>query len=273
MKSGEDGPVIAILGEYDALPGLSQEAGVAEPKPLPGDGYGHGCGHNLLGSASMLAATAVKDYLAAHGIKGRVRYYGCPGRGRWRGEGLHGARRCVQRRGRGDLLASCGVRRRERGGVAGQHAHRLHLPWPRVARRRRTASRAQRARRGGADECRRELHARAHAVRRARPLRIAGRRRHRAQRRAGARQGALPDPCPRTARADAADRARAQDRRRCRADDRDAGGIAGGQRGVQPAGQHAAGARDARQSPAPRPAAVRRRGPRVRGEDPGDTDR
>ena len=77
-EAGEDGPVIAILGEYDALPGLSQEAGVAEPKPLPGDGYGHGCGHNLLGSASMLAATAVKDYLAAHGIKGRVRYYGCP---------------------------------------------------------------------------------------------------------------------------------------------------------------------------------------------------
>jgi aminobenzoyl-glutamate utilization protein B len=77
-EAGEDGPVIAILGEYDALPGLSQEAGVAAPKPLPGAGYGHGCGHNLLGSASMLAATAVKDYLAAHGIKGRVRYYGCP---------------------------------------------------------------------------------------------------------------------------------------------------------------------------------------------------
>src|SRR6201987_3084289 len=75
---GEAGPVIAILGEYDALPGLSQEAGVAEPKPLAGDGYGHGCGHNLLGSASMLAATAAKDFLAAHGIKGRVRYYGCP---------------------------------------------------------------------------------------------------------------------------------------------------------------------------------------------------
>src|SRR5271157_5531426 len=77
-EAGEGSPVIAILGEFDALPGLSQEAGVAEPKPLPGDGYGHGCGHNLLGSASMLAASAVKDYLAAHGIKGRVRYYGCP---------------------------------------------------------------------------------------------------------------------------------------------------------------------------------------------------
>jgi aminobenzoyl-glutamate utilization protein B len=77
-EAGDGGPVIAILGEYDALPGLSQEAGVAERRPLPGSGDGHGCGHNLLGSASLLAATAVKDFLAAHGIKGRVRYYGCP---------------------------------------------------------------------------------------------------------------------------------------------------------------------------------------------------
>ena len=77
-EAGEGGPVIAILGEYDALPGLSQEAGVAEERPLPGPGYGHGCGHNLLGSASLLAATAVKDWLAAEGLPGRVRYYGCP---------------------------------------------------------------------------------------------------------------------------------------------------------------------------------------------------
>ncbi|RAI56167.1 M20 family metallopeptidase [Roseicella frigidaeris] len=77
-EAGEGGPVIAILGEYDALPGLSQEAGLAEERPLPGPGYGHGCGHNLLGSASLLAATAVKDWLAAEGLPGRVRYYGCP---------------------------------------------------------------------------------------------------------------------------------------------------------------------------------------------------
>ncbi|MXP63476.1 amidohydrolase [Roseomonas sp. M0104] len=77
-EAGEEGPVIAILGEYDALPGLSQEAGVAEHRPLPGDGSGHGCGHNLLGAGALLAATAVKDYLAKNGIKGRVRYYGCP---------------------------------------------------------------------------------------------------------------------------------------------------------------------------------------------------
>ena len=77
-EAGDEGPVIAIMGEFDALPGLSQEPGVAEHRPLPGPGHGHGCGHNLLGSASLLAATAVKDYLRAHGLKGRVRYYGCP---------------------------------------------------------------------------------------------------------------------------------------------------------------------------------------------------
>ena len=77
-EAGEGGPVIAILGEFDALPGLSQESGVAEPRPLPGDGMGHGCGHNLLGAGALLAATAVKDWLAANGRQGRVRYYGCP---------------------------------------------------------------------------------------------------------------------------------------------------------------------------------------------------
>ncbi|GJD61147.1 M20 family metallopeptidase [Methylobacterium frigidaeris] len=77
-EAGEGGPVIAILGEYDALPGLSQEAGVAEHRPRPGEGAGHGCGHNLLGAGALLAATAVKDWLAAEGRPGRVRYYGCP---------------------------------------------------------------------------------------------------------------------------------------------------------------------------------------------------
>ena len=77
-EAGEGGPVIAILGEFDALPELSQEAGVAEHRPLPGNGPGHACGHNLLGSGAMLAAAAVKDWLAAQGIPGRVRYYGCP---------------------------------------------------------------------------------------------------------------------------------------------------------------------------------------------------
>ena len=77
-EAGEGGPVIAILGEYDALPGLSQEAGIAEPRPVERGGNGHACGHNLLGSAALLAATALKDHLAAAGLPGRVRYYGCP---------------------------------------------------------------------------------------------------------------------------------------------------------------------------------------------------
>lgn len=77
-EAGEGGPVIAILGEYDALPGLSQKAGVDERDPVHEGGSGHGCGHNLLGAGSMHAAAAVKSYLEAHGLPGRIRYYGCP---------------------------------------------------------------------------------------------------------------------------------------------------------------------------------------------------
>jgi aminobenzoyl-glutamate utilization protein B len=77
-EAGSGGPVIAILGEYDALANLSQAAGVFEQKPLALGHNGHGCGHNLLGSASLLAAAALKDWLAQTGTPGRVRYYGCP---------------------------------------------------------------------------------------------------------------------------------------------------------------------------------------------------
>ncbi len=75
---GESGPIIAILGEFDALPGLSQESGITKHKPLENTTNGHGCGHNLLGAASLLAATAIKDWLLKNKIKARVRYYGCP---------------------------------------------------------------------------------------------------------------------------------------------------------------------------------------------------
>lgn len=77
-EAGSGGPVIAILGEYDALPGLSQIAGVDYKEEVEPGGHGHGCGHNLLGSAALLAACAVKDWLEATGTPGRVRYYGCP---------------------------------------------------------------------------------------------------------------------------------------------------------------------------------------------------
>ncbi|MER9313745.1 M20 family metallopeptidase [Mesorhizobium australicum] len=75
---GTDGPIIGILGEYDALAGLDQVSGVTEHKPKTKGAPGHGCGHNLLGAGSALAAVALKDALAAEGITGRVRYYGCP---------------------------------------------------------------------------------------------------------------------------------------------------------------------------------------------------
>jgi len=77
-EAGEDGPIIAVLGEYDALPGLGQVAGLPQEQMPKNSSHGHGCGHNLLGSGSMLAAVAIKDWLKKSGIKGRVRYYGCP---------------------------------------------------------------------------------------------------------------------------------------------------------------------------------------------------
>ncbi len=75
---GEGAPVVAILGEYDALDGLSQQAGATECIPIKENGPGHGCGHNLLGTAGVAAAEAVKEYLERNGKKGTVRYYGCP---------------------------------------------------------------------------------------------------------------------------------------------------------------------------------------------------
>ena len=76
---GEGSPVIGFLGEFDALEGLSQRAGIAEKEPEEGCGNGHGCGHNLLGCGSLAAAVAVKEYMEEQGLKGTVRYYGCPG--------------------------------------------------------------------------------------------------------------------------------------------------------------------------------------------------
>ena len=75
---GTDGPIIAFLGEYDALAGLSQKADVFHQDPVKKGENGHGCGHNLLGSASMQAAVALKEWLNDSNLPGVVRYYGCP---------------------------------------------------------------------------------------------------------------------------------------------------------------------------------------------------
>lgn len=74
---GQGQPIIAILGEFDALPGLSQQE-VPERAPVVANAPGHACGHNLLGSGAALAAVSVKQYMEAHHIAGTLRYYGTP---------------------------------------------------------------------------------------------------------------------------------------------------------------------------------------------------
>ena len=75
---GSGKPVIGFLGEYDALPGLSQKAGVAVKEPLSEGGNGHGCGHNLLGVGSLMGAVGFKHYLESEGKSGTIVYFGCP---------------------------------------------------------------------------------------------------------------------------------------------------------------------------------------------------
>ncbi len=74
---GSGKPVIAILGEYDALPGLSQAA-TPERNPLVSGGPGHGCGHHLFGTASTAAAIALKQWMSANNVKGTLRMIGTP---------------------------------------------------------------------------------------------------------------------------------------------------------------------------------------------------
>lgn len=74
---GSGHPVVAILAEMDALPGLSQEAS-PNRLALQQGGYGHGCGHNLFGTASVAAAVAVKKWMEDHHLKGTIRLYGTP---------------------------------------------------------------------------------------------------------------------------------------------------------------------------------------------------
>ena len=200
-EAGDGGPVIAILGEYDALPGLSQVAGIAEPKELEARRQRAW----LRPQSARLGRAARRD--RGEGLSGRSRHQGprallrLPGRGRRRRQDLHGARRLLSRT---STSRSPGIPARmnrvdDAVSLAGTRID-FSVPRPRLACRRLAASRPQRARCGRADECRRQLHARAHAVGRAHPLRDDRRRRHRAERRAGLCKGALLDPrarrCP-----------------------------------------------------------------------------
>jgi len=74
---GEGGPVIAILAEMDALPGINQSAAPTRDR-VAGKNAGHACGHNLFGAGSLTAALAVKEWLEATGTPGRIRLYGTP---------------------------------------------------------------------------------------------------------------------------------------------------------------------------------------------------
>ena len=74
---GSGDPIIGFLGEYDALPGLSQTVS-AEREAIDQGGPGHGCGHNLYGTACMGSVMALKRAMEREGVGGTIRYYGCP---------------------------------------------------------------------------------------------------------------------------------------------------------------------------------------------------
>ncbi|MBM3137328.1 MAG: amidohydrolase [Chloroflexi bacterium] len=74
---GEGKPILGLVGEYDALPGLSQEAESVK-KPIEEGAPGHGCGHNLLGVTTLAATVALQKWMQQNNIKATLRYYGCP---------------------------------------------------------------------------------------------------------------------------------------------------------------------------------------------------
>lgn len=75
---GTGKPVIGILAEFDALPMLSQKGGVSQKEPLVEGAPGHGCGHNLMGSAATAAAIAVKRCMEKHNLHGTIKLFGSP---------------------------------------------------------------------------------------------------------------------------------------------------------------------------------------------------
>lgn len=74
---GSGHPIIGVMAEYDALPGLSQDT-VAFRKPLEGRPYGHGCGHNLIGTAALASGVSIARFLENSGIQGTIKVFGCP---------------------------------------------------------------------------------------------------------------------------------------------------------------------------------------------------
>ena len=75
---GNGKPIIAFVGEFDALSSLQQEADKPERCPIPEKENGHGCGHHLLGTGSLAAADSLKAFIEQNHLSGTIRYYGCP---------------------------------------------------------------------------------------------------------------------------------------------------------------------------------------------------
>ena len=94
---GESGPVIAILAEFDALPGINQDGQRQFARPVPGKTAGHACGHNLFGAGSAEAAIAGEEMAGGVGDAGRRPALRHAGRGRRIRQGLYGPRRPFRR--------------------------------------------------------------------------------------------------------------------------------------------------------------------------------
>ena len=133
---GSGTPVIGIMGEFDALPGLSQET-VPEQKPRVAGAPGHGCGHNLLGVASLAGGAGRQGAARGAQAAGHDPLLRHAGRRRRRRQGLHGARRAVQGRRRRAALASERPQHRRARQHAGRDLREVPLQGRRRARRQR----------------------------------------------------------------------------------------------------------------------------------------
>lgn len=89
---GKGKPIIGILAEFDALPGLSQKAGIYTKEPIIEGAPGHGCGHHIYGSASVTAAIALAKTLEQHNISGTVKLFGTPGEESYSGKAFMAAK-------------------------------------------------------------------------------------------------------------------------------------------------------------------------------------
>ena len=88
---GSGSPVVAILGEFDALPGLSQKKGLTQNEPISAGGHGHGCGHNLLGTGAFAAAVSIKEYMKQTGFERNGSLLWVSGRRKWFWKSVYGS--------------------------------------------------------------------------------------------------------------------------------------------------------------------------------------